>query len=224
MNVRPLRRPGGKRAVRRFYPVVGSAVWVERLIPHGARFIQLRVDDRSEEHVLTEVRAALEICQRYGARLVVKDHWRIAIDEGADFIHLEQRDLEIVDVPALRRARIRIGIGVDNVDELDRVLAVGPDYAAFGPIFPTESNETSGVPRGLARIVEWKRRLGSVALVATGGLNPERARAAIQAGADAAALTDIEGHPQPEQRAREWVAAVETGPRGLMSRVRARRA
>ena len=45
-----------------------------------------------------------------GAPLVVNDHWRIAIDEGCDFVHLGQEDLDGADLAAIRRAGLRLGV------------------------------------------------------------------------------------------------------------------
>jgi thiamine-phosphate pyrophosphorylase len=63
-------------------------------------------------------------------------------------------------------------------------------------------------PQGLDRIGEWKRRVGAIPLVAIGGLTVERAKPCLAAGADiVSVVTDITLHPDPEARAREWVAA-----------------
>ena len=78
---------------------------------------------------------------------------------------------------------------------------------ALGPIFPTLLKQMPWAPQGLAKIAVWKQRIGAIPLVAIGGLTPERARAALAAGADSAAVvTDILRHPDPEARAREWRA------------------
>jgi thiamine-phosphate pyrophosphorylase len=62
-------------------------------------------------------------------------------------------------------------------------------------------------PQGLQRITEWKRRIGSIPLVAIGGLNIERLPGVFDAGADVAAVVnDIVSNPKPEARAREWLA------------------
>src|SRR5690606_14406816 len=139
------------RALPRFYPIVDSALWVERLILCGARLIQIRIKDGTDEHVRTEIRAAVEICRRHGATLVVNDHWRIAIDEGCDFVHLGQRDLDDADLAAIRNAKIRLGVSVRDRAELDRALGVGADYVAFGPIFPSTPTAIPRSPRGLER-------------------------------------------------------------------------
>jgi thiamine-phosphate pyrophosphorylase len=63
-------------------------------------------------------------------------------------------------------------------------------------------------PQGLERIGEWKRRIAAIRLVAIGGLNVERAKLCLAAGADiVSVVTDITLNADPEARAREWVAA-----------------
>lgn len=210
------------RAIARFYPIVDSAAWVERIVACGARLIQLRIKERDDAHVRAEVRAARAVCRRR-ATLVVNDYWQIAIDEGCEFVHLGQSDVDGADVPALRRAGIRLGISTHDHAELDRALALAPDYVALGPIFPTVLKQMPWAPQGLERITEWKRLIGAIPLVAIGGLTPERARAALAAGADSAAVvTDLVRHPQPEARAREWVTALEPIPHDSSGNTRGR--
>lgn len=192
----------------RFYPIVDSAAWVRRLVDVGARLIQLRIKDKDEATIFAETRAALAICRPAGAQLIVNDHWRVAIEAGADFVHLGQGDLDAADAPAIRSHGIKLGISTHDHAELERALAFAPDYVALGPIYPTILKAMPFAPQGLARIGEWKRRIGDVPLVAIGGLNVERAILCLAAGADSAAVvTDITLNADPEGRAREWIAA-----------------
>jgi thiamine-phosphate pyrophosphorylase len=63
-------------------------------------------------------------------------------------------------------------------------------------------------PQGLDKIGLWKGKIGELPLVAIGGLTPERAVEALQAGAQSAAVvTDITLNADPEARARQWLAA-----------------
>jgi thiazole synthase len=87
--------------------------------------------------------------------------------------------------------------------------AIEAGRAAFlaGPMQPRDMAAPS-TPVGLERIGEWKRRVGAVPLVAIGGLNVERAKLCLAAGADiVAVVTEITLNADPEARAREWIAA-----------------
>ncbi len=193
----------------RVYPIVGSAEWIARLLPCGVRLIQLRIKERPEG-LREQIRAARQLCGGAGAQLIVNDHWQLALEEGCDFVHLGQGDLDAADVPALRRAGVRIGISTHDETELERALGLAPQYVALGPIYPTLLKTMAFAPQGLERIGQWKRRSGELPLVAIGGLTLERLPGVFAAGADCAAVvTDIVRNPDPETRMRAWVAAGE---------------
>jgi thiamine-phosphate pyrophosphorylase len=194
----------------RVYPIVESAAWVQRLLPAGVRLVQLRVKDRPLAEIRGEVRAARSLCARWNAQLIVNDYWQVALDEDCDFVHLGQGDLQGADVAALRRAGVRLGVSTHDDTELERALALNPDYVALGPIFPTLLKVMPWAPQGLERIGEWKRRIGARPLVAIGGLTAERLAGVFAAGADiAAVVTDIVRHTSPQARARQWLLAAD---------------
>ena len=199
---------GTERKLDPFYPIVDSAAWVARLLGAGALLIQLRMKNKDEATVGRETREALALCRKANAKLVVNDYWRIAVAEGAEWVHLGQEDLDTADLAAIRKAGLRLGVSTHDEAELQRGLAADPDYVALGPIYPTILKAMAFAPQGLARIGEWKRRVGAIPLVAIGGLNVERALACLAAGADSAAVvTDITLNADPEARARQWIAA-----------------
>lgn len=192
----------------RCYPIVDSAAWIERLVPLGVKLVQLRIKELPVEAVRSEIASAKKLCARAGACLVVNDHWQAAMDEGCDFVHLGQTDLDTADVPALRKAGVRLGISTHSHAELRRAIAFDPDYVALGPIYPTTLKQMPWAPQGLERITEWKQLVGSTPLVAIGGLTLERLPGVFAAGADSAAVvTDIIRHPDPEARTRAWLEA-----------------
>jgi len=191
-----------------FYPIVDSADWVVRLLAAGARLIQLRIKDRPPEILREQISAALAACRAKDAQLVVNDYWDIAIDEGADFVHLGQGDVDGADVDRLRARGLKIGISTHDHAELDRALEFAPDYVALGPIYPTRLKPMAFAPQGLERIGEWKKLIGSRPLVAIGGITLERARLCLSAGADVVSVvTDITLNSDPDARARAWALA-----------------
>ncbi len=191
-----------------FYLIVDDVRWLERLLPLGVKLVQLRIKDRSKEEVRDAIRAASRLCSPHGTTLVVNDYWSLAIEEGCGFVHLGQSDLDGADLKSLRAAGVKLGVSTHDERELARALALSPDYVALGPIYPTLLKPMTFAPQGLARLGEWKARVGAIPLVAIGGLTPERAQACLEAGADSACVvTDVLRHPDPEARAKQWLAA-----------------
>jgi thiamine-phosphate pyrophosphorylase len=190
----------------RVYPIIDSAAWVERLAPAGVRLLQLRIKERPLPWVEAEIRRALAACRAHDIQLIVNDYWQLALDAGCDFVHLGQGDLDHADLTALRRGRVRLGISTHDEAELERALALAPHYVALGPIYPTTLKVMPWAPQGLARIGEWKRRLGELPLVAIGGVTLARLPEVLRAGADVAAVvSDIVTAVDPGLQARRWV-------------------
>lgn len=190
----------------RFYPIFDQTDWLRRALPLGVKLVQIRIKNQPAPRLMGELALAQELCREHGATLVVNDHWQAAIELGCDFIHLGQEDLDTADIPAIRRAGMRLGISTHDHAELDRALALRPDYVALGPVWPTILKKMKWQQQGLERVTEWRKLVGTVPLVAIGGVTPDRAREAFAAGADiASAVTDITLNPDPEARIREWL-------------------
>ena len=191
----------------RFYPVVDSLAWVERLTRLGVGTVQLRVKDLSHEAAVTLVRQALAITRGTPTELVVNDYWRAAIEAGAKHVHLGQEDLADADVDAIRAAGLTLGLSTHDDEERAAALRHNPDYVALGPIYPTTLKAMRFAPQGLERIGEWKRRIGAIPLVAIGGITLERAPGVFTAGADSiAVVSDVTQNADPDQRVRDWLA------------------
>ena len=196
-----------------FYLIVGDADWVERLVPLGVRFVQLRVKDRDEDDIRSHIRRAKAVCAAHDCQLVINDYWQLAIEEGCDYIHLGQGDLDTADLAAIKKAGLRFGVSTHDHAELERGLATDPDYVALGPIYQTLLKKMPWAPQGLEKITEWKRLIGDRPLIAIGGLTVPRLPAVFEAGADVAAVvTDIVTADDPETKTREWIRA-STGPK-----------
>lgn len=196
----------------RFYPIFDNLRWLERTLPLGVKLVQLRIKEMPEPELRDAIAAARDLAMAHGTILVVNDYWRLAIDLGCDWVHLGQEDLDTADVPAIRRAGIRLGVSTHDHAELDRALSLQPDYVALGPVYPTILKKMRWHEQGLARVTEWRRLIGDIPLVAIGGMSVERARGAFEAGADiVSAVTDITLNADPEARVLAWLAATGLG-------------
>ena len=164
--------------------------------------------DKSHAELTHEIIRSRTLCAQHGATLIVNDYWQIALDEGCDFVHLGQEDMDSADFKALKAGGVRVGLSTHTPEELDRALTFQPDYIALGPIYPTVLKQMPFPPQGLERIGQWKRKIGDIPLVAIGGLTPERAKLVLDAGADSACVvTDILLNADPDVRTLEWVRA-----------------
>ncbi len=114
---------------------------------------------------------------------------------------------ETADVPALRKAGVKIGISTHDHVELARALALAPDYIALGPIYPTKLKVMPFAPQGAGahhRVETPHRKYPARGdrwphgRTASGGVYRRRDVAAV--------VNDIVSNPDPDSRTREWLA------------------
>ncbi|TWB92147.1 thiamine-phosphate diphosphorylase [Bradyrhizobium macuxiense] len=189
-----------------FYPVVDSIKWVERLTKLGVGTIQLRAKELDDAGALQIVSDALAVTKGTPTKLVVNDYWRAAIVAGAEHLHLGQEDLADADLGEIRKAKLTLGVSTHDDTELATALAAKPDYVALGPIFFTTLKSMRFEPQGIAKITEWKKRIGAIPLVAIGGIKFEHAAEIFAAGADSiAVVSDVTQNADPDARVRQWL-------------------
>jgi thiamine-phosphate pyrophosphorylase len=200
-------RPDPDPRLSPFYPILPDADWMARLVPLGIRTVQLRFKSDDAADIRLQVQRAASICAAQGCRLIVNDHWRTALEAGVTDVHLGQDDLKTADMGHLAKRGVRVGLSTHDEAELDIALAYDPASIALGPIYATSTKATGRAPQGLARLTEWRRRLGTRPLTAIGGITLETAPVVRAAGADSiAVVSDVTGHRDPERRVAEWLA------------------
>ena len=141
-----------------------------------------------------------------GIGIVVAQLRAAKLVAGAQHLHLGQEDLADADLNEIRKARLTLGISTHDDEELATALRAKPDYVALGPIFPTTLKSMRFAPQGIAKITEWKKRVGNIPLVAIGGIKFEQSAEIFAAGADSiAVVSDVTQNADPDARVRQWL-------------------
>lgn len=164
---------------------------VSSALAGGVRFVQYR--NKFAPPPLKRAQAAelLRICRAADARLIVNDDLQLAIEIGADGVHLGRDD---GDIEAARRAlgmeRI-LGVSCyDDVARAEAAAAAGADYIAFGSVFASNT-KPEATRASLDLLAETKRRL-PLPVAAIGGITIGNVGQVIAAGADmVAVITDL---------------------------------
>lgn len=179
------RMPGPTRGL---YAIVDSSAWVARVLAQGVRLVQLRIKDAPGDALVREIRAAVATARAAGATLIVNDHWELALELGAHGVHLGQDDLPGADIDALHHAGLLLGISTHSYWEVCRARALRPSYIACGPIHATTLKPMPWIPQGEDNLAYWCALLHDTPIVAIGGMDADRARGAMRAGAWAVAV------------------------------------
>jgi thiamine-phosphate pyrophosphorylase len=127
------------------------------------------------------------VCTENTVCFLINDDIDLALEAGADGVHIGLEDLD------LERARRRLGaesvIGVSCYNRLELALQAqqdGADYVAFGRFFPSQTKPGDiRASAGLLRQASAELRLP---IVAIGGITPENGADLLAAGADLLAV------------------------------------
>jgi thiamine-phosphate pyrophosphorylase len=167
---------------------ISHAEQVARLIQGGANILQLREKRSPARQFYQEGEAALAVARRHGVHLIINDRVDIAFALGADGVHLGQDDFPPEEARRLMGAGAIIGVSTHSVEQATRASRLPIDYVALGPVFATASKENPDPVLGLDGLRAARRALGSLPLVAIGGIDLDNAPDCIAAGADAVAV------------------------------------
>lgn len=173
------------RFARGFYAVLDrDDEQLARTLAAHADVLQIRIKPGHADDILRVARMARAVCDAAGILLFVNDRVDLALAAGADGVHLGQTDLPLEEARRIA-PQLKIGISTHSLEQMQRAVALAPDYAAYGPVFATRTKENPDPVQGtaaLARAVAAARR---VPVVAIGGIAPRDAESVFASGAAA---------------------------------------
>lgn len=191
------------------YAVLPDAAWVRRMAQAGVPTVQLRFKSTDVNAIRREVAAAVAAVQGTGAHLFINDHWQAAIEAGAYGVHLGQEDLDAADLPAIRRAGLRLGISTHGYAEMLRADALRPSYIALGAVYATTLKPMPTVPQGPGRLAAYARLMPGRSLVAIGGIDLQRLPEVLASGVGSVAVVRaLVAAANPEAAAAQWLSAI----------------
>jgi len=166
-----------------------SAGGVERLLGFIARAaadrverIQIREKDLAARQLCELVERAVALAHPFGTEVLVNSRADIALECGADGVHLPGGSVAPCVLRAIVPAGFRIGVSAHSLEELRAAQAEDADFAVFSPVFQPLSKAAYGPPVGLERLREATAAV-SIPVFALGGVTRENAPECLAAGA-----------------------------------------
>lgn len=174
----------------------------------GASVVQLRDKHAADGELIDQARRLKAALAGSGVPLIINDRLAVAVESGADGLHIGQDDGEVAEARAALGEQAILGLSVQTLEQLARIDAKRLDYLGLGPVFATPSKHDHAEPLGFAGLATLAAA-SPLPGVAIGGLKAEHVAATRQAGAQGlAVISAICGMPDPEAAARAF------GPRG----------
>lgn len=134
---------------------------VSLVLDAGIKVIQLRdkinldpqKNDRAyqkkKEDILQKAHVIRQLTQKYKAVFIMNDYVDIALQVGADGVHLGQEDTSIRQTRSMAKSvgkDLFLGKSTHNAEEILQAKADGVDYINIGPLFPTKTKKNAVDP------------------------------------------------------------------------------
>jgi thiamine-phosphate pyrophosphorylase len=171
---------------------------IEELCEAGAKWIQLRMKNKSAEEMEEIALEALEICDDYDALLIINDHFDLALKIQAGGVHLGKEDMNWKAARDLAGSDFIIGGTVNSLKDAREALASRSlDYVGVGPYRFTETKENLASVLDAKSLTEIIDFLGELPKVVIGGVRPDDLPAIAAINAEGVAVSSglfIEGN------------------------------
>tara|TARA_R110002012_G_scaffold309303_1_gene516255 strand:- start:3045 stop:3692 length:648 start_codon:yes stop_codon:yes gene_type:complete len=107
---------------------------IQKACQSGAELVQLRLKDISEKKILKIAEEAREITSHFQTRLIINDHYKIAVKVKADGVHLGKTDA----CPKIVRKALTswqiIGGTANTIEDCHNLLDNKVNYISLGPL------------------------------------------------------------------------------------------
>ena len=172
---------------------------VAQALEGGIAMLQYR---RKGKQDIGEAKTLARMCRDRAVPFVINDNVALALDCGANGVHLGRDDGGLGAARAMLGGRLIGASCYDSLPAARTAVAAGADYVAFGSVFPSPT-KPAAVRAPLALFGE-ARSLG-VPLVAIGGITLQNAPQLLAAGADClAVISDLFEAPDIAEKARAY--------------------
>ena len=116
---------------------------VEAAIRGGATIVQLREKSLSRDAFLAEAKKISVLCRRYQIPFLINDNVDIALEAGADGVHVGIEDTPVAEIRRRAPSEFIIGATCKTVEQARQAEAAGADYMGVGAVFPSPTKKNA---------------------------------------------------------------------------------
>ena len=157
---------------------------VKEAIKGGAEIIQLREKQWDKNKIKKEAIKLLKICRKNNALFIVNDYVDVALEIGADGVHLGQSDMPVSEARKICGNKLIIGLSTHSVEQAVKADKEDADYITIGPIFKTRAKDYTVGPGIIKEILRKIKKQ----LIAIGGINKDNIVEVLSQGAKSVAV------------------------------------
>ncbi len=163
---------------------------IEQALQSGITLFQLREKGQGAltgEALRDFALSVQKLTTRYEVPFIINDDVELALALKADGIHIGQDDMDPDRLPAYFDDKI-VGLSVRDEAELAVSCLDNVSYIGTGPVFPTGSKDDAGAAIGVSGLKLMRQKIGTLPMVAIGGITESNYTDCITEGADGIAV------------------------------------
>ena len=148
----------------------------------GVDIIQLREKSNDRRLIDRAAQTFRRLADTYAVPFLINDDPEIAVQVGADGVHVGQDDISIEEARGIVGGEMLIGLSTHSEDQVRSALETGGmDYLSTGPVWETPTKE--GRPATGLDLVSFAARTVPLPFFAIGGIDASNVEDVLQAGA-----------------------------------------
>jgi len=151
-------------------PGYSHAALAEIACKAGIRWVQLRVKGMDFDAWLAIAKEVKTITDTYGSVLIINDSLEIALEVGADGVHLGKNDMPVAEARKIAGSKFIIGATANNEKEFEKAIVSGADYIGLGPYRFTNTKQNLSPVLGLERMAAMAKKQTAIPVIAIGGV------------------------------------------------------
>jgi len=106
----------------------------------GANWIQYRCLTKPDDELIDEINEIAEICDEWGATLILTNHYHLLERVDAQGVHIEDFDADLKAIRKIISDEKTLGASATNIKRLLEAQATGVvDYCGYGPFAHTDT-------------------------------------------------------------------------------------
>jgi len=157
---------------------------VREAIKGGAEIIQLREKNWSKDRVKEEAIKLLKICKEKNVFFILNDYVDVALEIGADGVHLGQTDMSISEAREICGNKLIIGLSTHSVEQAIKADKEDVDYITIGPIYKTRAKDFTVGTEIIKEVVSKVEK----PVIAIGGINKNNIDEVLKQGIKSVAV------------------------------------
>ncbi len=137
----------------------------------GANWIQYRCLTKPEDELVDEINEIADICDNWGATLIITNHYDLLDRVDAQGVHIEDLDADLITIRKAIGGDKTLGASATNPDDLLKIQNLGmADYCGYGTFAHTDTKPNDKALLGYEGYRKLEKLPVDIPVIAVGGV------------------------------------------------------